>query len=144
MGQSASDKTSIARPAADVMAVITDLESYPVWAEGVTKVEVHERDDQGRAIEATMWIDAKVFQLDYRLRYEHVNETLITWTLVEGNQITQLDGSYGLVERKGMTEVTYALEVDIALPLPGFMKKRGAKAILETGLRGLKAQVEGA
>lgn len=124
------------------MRVITDLEHYPEWAEGVTGVDVLTRDEQGRPVDATMHIDAKVFQLTYTLHYVHVSEDLITWTLTSGEHLTQLDGSYALSESDGVTEVTYELEIDLQLPLPGFMKKRGAKVILATGLSGLRGRVE--
>ncbi len=142
MGQRASDRILIEAPAAAVMSVITDLEQYPQWAEGVSRVEVKERDDEGRPLVATFWIDAKVFQLHYTLRYHHESPTLLTWKLVEGEQLSQLDGSYDLTDGEGHTRVDYTLEVDLDLPLPGFMKKRGAKVILDTGLRGLKRRVE--
>lgn len=142
MGQRAQDTIVVERPAEDVMAVIVDLEQYPAWAEGVEAVEVLSSDDQGRPLRARFRIDAKVFQLSYVLEYQHVDATHLTWKLVEGEQLSQLDGSYVLTQEGGRTRVDYALEVDIDLPLPGFMKKRGAKVIMETGLRGLKRRVE--
>lgn len=143
MGESAKDEIVIGRPPTDVMAVILDLEAYPQWADGVSKVEVLSRDDQGRPVDARMFIDAKVFELDYVLRYVHESPTRITWTLTEGSQLTRLDGSYDLTPVEEGTHVTYSLEVDLQLPLPGFMRKRGAKVIMATGLKGLRAQVEG-
>lgn len=142
MGEKATDRITISRPPEDVMAVITDLESYPQWAEGVTRIDVHSRDDEGRPIDATMHIDARVFQVSYTLRYTHHSPTLVTWKLTEGEQVTQLDGTYELTPKDGTTEVRYSLEVDINLPLPGFMKKRGAKVIMATGLKGLRDRVE--
>ncbi len=38
--------------------------------------------------------------------------------------------------------MTYSLEADVDIPLPGFMKKRAAKQILDQGLRGLKKRAE--
>lgn len=142
MGEKASDRIRINRPAADVMGVITDLEHYPEWAEGVTRLDVLSRDDQGRPIDATMYVDAKILELHYTLRYEHHGPNLLTWKLTEGEHLTQLDGSYALSETDGVTEVTYELEIDLQLPMPGFMKKRAAKVILSTGLQGLRDRVE--
>jgi hypothetical protein len=69
-------------------------------------------------------------------RYEDYD---ISWTLVEGETISQLDGTYELWEEDGDgTGVRYTLEVDVDMPLPGFLKKRAAKQILEQGLDGLK------
>ncbi len=142
MGQRASDTVTIDRPAADVMAVIIDLEKYPEWAEGIEKVEIVSRDEAGRPLQAKYWVDAKVFQLTYTLEYQYVSDEHLTWHLTEGDQISQLDGVYRLNESEGSTRVDYQLEADLSLPLPGFMKKRGAKVIMETGLRGLKKRVE--
>ncbi len=142
MGQRANDSIVVDRPADAVMDVIIDLEQYPQWAEGIESVEVLSRDDEGRPLRARYSIDAKVFQLSYVLEYQHVAPDHLTWHLVEGEQLSQLDGSYVLSEDGGRTKVDYTLEVDLDLPLPGFMKKRGAKVIMETGLRGLKKRVE--
>ncbi len=142
MGQRASDTTSIDRSAADVMAVIVDLEQYPQWADGIEKVEILSTDDEGRPLQAKYWVDAKVFQITYTLEYQHVAPDHLTWHMVEGDQVKQLDGVYKLTESGGTTRVDYELEVDLDIPLPGFMKKRGAKHIMETGLRGLKKRVE--
>lgn len=141
MGQRVSDKVTIAAPADVVMSVITDLEAYPTWADGMKKVEVLERDDQDRPVKASFEVDAKVAEVDYDLVYTYADDRL-SWTLVRGDVLTQLDGSYVLVERGGTTEVTYTLEADISIPLPGFMKKRAAKQILDTGLKGLKDRAE--
>lgn len=141
MGQRVSDKVTIAAPADVVMTVITDLEAYPAWADGMKTVEILERDDQGRPVKASFDVDAKVAEVDYDLVYTY-GDNRLSWTLTRGDVLTQLDGSYVLVERGEATEVTYTLEADISIPLPGFMKKRAAKQILDTGLKGLKARAE--
>lgn len=126
----------------EVMDVIVDLASYPEWADGVKRVDVHETDDEGRPVEATFEVDAQVQRVTYRLRYTHeVNR--LSWRLIDSNVLTQLDGIYDLQDRGGgTTEVEYIIEADISIPMPGFIKKRAAKVILNTGLRGLKRRVE--
>lgn len=141
MGQRVNDRVTIAASADEIMEVIVDLESYPEWADGVKRVDVHERDDDGRPIEATFEVDAQVQRVSYRLRYTHEPNRL-SWYLVDSNVLTQLDGVYSLEEDGGVTEVDYVIEADISIPLPGFIKKRAAKVILHTGLRGLKRRVE--
>lgn len=141
MGQRASDTVTIAAPADVVMAVITDIEAYPEWADGMKKAEVLETDEQGRPVRAAFEVDAKVAEVDYELTYTHGDDRL-DWTLTRGDVLTQLDGSYVLSDRGGATEVVYSLEADIAIPIPGFMKKRAAKQILDTGLKGLKSRAE--
>lgn len=142
MGERVSDDVTIEATADQVMEVVLDLEAYPEWAEGMKQVQVTERDDQGRPVLARFVVDARVAEIDYVLRYDHSGDDL-TWALEKGDVVRQLDGRYHLVERDGVTEVEYALEVDITLPVPRFLKKRAAKTILDTSLRGLKQRVEG-
>lgn len=141
MGERVSDDVTIEATADQVMDVVLDLEAYPDWAEGMKHVEVTERDDQGRPVLARFVVDARVAEIDYVLRYDHGGDDL-TWTLEQGEVVRQLDGRYQLVERDGVTDVGYSLEVDITLPVPRFLKKRAAKTILDTSLRGLKQRVE--
>jgi ribosome-associated toxin RatA of RatAB toxin-antitoxin module len=132
---------TIAASADDILAVITDLEAYPQWAEGMKDVTVIARDDDGRPTRARFEVDARVAVVHYVLDYTYGNGRL-DWVLTEGDMLNQLDGSYVLDERDGATDVLYTIEADINIPVPGFLKKRAARTILETGLRGLKHRVE--
>jgi ribosome-associated toxin RatA of RatAB toxin-antitoxin module len=141
MGQRVSETTSIAAPPDRVLRVITDLERYPEWAEGILETEVLSRDDEGRPRTARFRVDAKVAEVVYTITYTY-EPLRVSWTLVEGETISQLDGSYQLDPQEGTTDVRYDLEVDVDMPLPGFLKKRAAKQILEQGLRGLRRRAE--
>ncbi|MEX2549205.1 MAG: SRPBCC family protein [Nitriliruptoraceae bacterium] len=142
MGEQVSDRITIEASPDTVWETITDLATYPEWAEGVRKIEVLETNDDGSPHQARFTIDAKVSEVAYVIEYAYQDYD-ITWSLVEGDTISQLDGAYRLFETDdGGTEVEYDLEVDIDLPLPGFMKKRAARTILEQGLTGLKARSE--
>lgn len=142
MGQRAHDTITIDAPPERVMAVITDLERYPEWTEEIQKVEVLATDDQGRPVQAAFTVDAKVVEVRYTLEYSH-RDNQMSWHLVEGEVIRQLDGSYVVEPRDGRVEVTYTLEGDVDLPLPNFMKERATQRILDQGLVGLKERVEG-
>lgn len=141
MGQRVSESTLIAAPAETVMAVITDLDTYPEWADGILETEVLSRDEEGRPRTARFRIDAKVAEIVYTIAYRY-DEHRVSWSLVEGETLSQLDGSYDLTPGDTSTEVRYDLEVDVDMPLPGFLKKRAAKQILEQGLRGLRRRAE--
>jgi ribosome-associated toxin RatA of RatAB toxin-antitoxin module len=141
MCQKVSDSTTIAAHADTILDVITDIPAYPEWAEGVEEARVLDTDDQGRPATAAFTVDAKVVEVRYTLSYTYTEDT-VSWTLIEGETISQLDGSYVLVADGGGTRVTYTIEADVDIPLPGFMKKRAAKQILESGLKGLKKRSE--
>ncbi len=141
MGQSVTDSTTIAASAATVFEVITDLESYPDWAEGMLEVEIVSTDDDGLPKHARFRVDARVAEVTYTLEYTYDGYD-ISWTLVEGETVSQLDGSYRLTENGSDTDVKYSLEADVDMPVPGFLKKRATKTILDQGLRGLKKRAE--
>lgn len=143
MGERVSDSVTIRATPDEILDVVLDLEAYPEWAEGMKDVQVTERDEQGRPVLARFVVDARVAEIDYVLRYDHSGEHL-TWTLERGDVVRQLDGEYRVIERDGVCDVVYSLEVDVTLPVPGFLKKRAARVILDTSLRGLRERVEGA
>ena len=142
MGQQVSDTARIAASPETILEVITDLDAYPEWAEGVQEAEALETDDQGRPTRGRFKVDARVVEVSYTLAYTYEGTERVAWELVEGETLNQLDGSYVLRPEGETTEVTYSLEADVDIPLPGFMKKRAAKQILESGLRGLKERAE--
>lgn len=135
------DTITIAAPASMVWQVILDFDAYPLWADAVTAASVAELDDEGHPLLVDFTADARVAQVDYRLRYERDGDHL-EWHLVESDLLTRLDGSYDVVDHGESCEVTYALLGDISLPVPGFLKKRASRVILDTSLRGLARRVQ--
>jgi hypothetical protein len=48
-----------------------------------------------------------------------------------------------LVPKGPATEVTYALAVDLVMPMLGMLKRKAEKVIMDTALKELKKRVEG-
>lgn len=142
MAERASEERLIDAPADRIMEVIVDYESYPDWADNIREVEVRETDDEGRGTVVWYRVDARVMEMSYSLAYEYPDENRLTWTLHEADQLNALDGEYLLEPTDDGTLVRYTLEVDLAIPVPGFLKKRAAKQIMETSLGELKNRVE--
>lgn len=143
MGQSVSDTSTIEASVETVFEIIIDLEAYPDWVEGMLETEVLEEDGDGRPRRARFRIDARIAEISYTLEYSYDDPNL-SWTLVEGEMVNQLDGAYELTDLGDEgTKVRYSLEADVDMPVPGFLKKRAAKHILDQGLSGLKQRAEG-
>ena len=53
-----------------------------------------------------------------------------------------MEGAYILDPRGDSTEVTYQLQVDLAIPMIGMLKRKGERVIIDTALKGLKRRVE--
>jgi hypothetical protein len=54
-----------------------------------------------------------------------------------------MSGGYYLAEATGQTTVTYELAVEVRVPMPGMLKRRAEKTIIDTALKGLKTRAEG-
>jgi len=68
---------------------------------------------------------------------------VLAWHETSGDITTKLDGSYVFDEAEGGgTEITYHLEVELRVPIPGFIKMRAQSRIMSTALRDLRARVE--
>ena len=44
--------------------------------------------------------------------------------------------------RRGGTEVTYRLAVEVSIPMIGMLRRKAEKVIIDTALKGLKKRVE--
>jgi uncharacterized membrane protein len=134
----------VAAPPADVREVALALEEYPDWVTGVKSVDVTEQDEDGRPVLANFVAEAMVKEISYTLRYEYELENGFTWSAVPGRDIKAMEGSYEFNETEdGRTEVLYALKVEPAFIVPGFLRRQAEKQIVSSALRGLKRRVEG-
>lgn len=143
MASGTSSAILIAAPRAAVMAVIADFTAYPQWASAVRAAEVLGEEGDGRAGRVRFTLDAGVVKDTYTLGYDWDGDASVHWHLAEpGSVISAMDGGYVLADQAGATQATYELSVDIRIPMPGLLKRRAEKTIIDTALRGLKNRVE--
>ncbi|MHB2024604.1 MAG: SRPBCC family protein [Mycobacteriales bacterium] len=131
-------------PATEVLAVIADFAAYPQWADGVKAAEVVETGADGRPARVRFRVDAGPVKDTFTLGYDWHGQEGVSWVLVDGQMQRSQDGHYRLRPDGAGTEVTYELSVELAVPMPGMLKRRGEKRIVATALSGLKARVESA
>lgn len=144
MAELATERMVVAAPPERCFAVAADVERYPEWATDVKEVTVHERDAEGRPRLVTFRTAAFGRSTTYTLEYD-LSEAprVLAWRLTQGDITTKLDGSYVFEPSgDGGTELTYHLEVEIRVPIPGFIKMRAQSRIMSTALRDLKARAE--
>ena len=125
------------------MAVIADFAAYPQWASAVRAAEVLGEETADRASQVRFTLDAGVVKDTYVLGYDWDGNAGVRWHLAEpGTVLSAMDGGYFLADRDGATEATYELPVDLRIPMPGLLKRRAEKTIIDTALKGLKNRVE--
>ncbi len=144
MSEQTSSTIEIEAPAEVVMNEIADLESYPEWTGSVKAVEVLERGVDGRPSRATFVLDAGVVKDTYTLAYTWHGSDSVSWTLVEAQILTAMDGSYQLsAGAQGTTHVEYVLTLDLKMPMIGMLRRKAEKVVTDTALKELKRRVEG-
>ncbi|MCZ7526234.1 MAG: SRPBCC family protein [Acidimicrobiia bacterium] len=123
--------------------VATDFEHYPDWARDVKRAEVLARDEEGRGTRVEFRAAALGRSIRYVLAYDYADAPeAFSWSLVEGDLVRCLDGTYRFEPDDGGTRVTYDLAVDLSLPLPGLIKRRAAGLITGNALKELKKVLE--
>jgi ribosome-associated toxin RatA of RatAB toxin-antitoxin module len=144
MSEQTSSTIEIEASADAVMNEIADLEAYPDWTGSVKEVEVLERGADGRPIRATFVLDAGVVKDTYTLSYTWNGNDSVSWTLVEAQILTAMDGSYRLsAGGDGSTRVEYVLTLDLKMPMIGMLRRKAEKVVTDTALKELKRRVEG-
>lgn len=127
------------------MEIIADFASYPDWATGVRSAEVVEDGAGGFARRVRFSLDAGPIKDSYVLAYDWDGDTAVHWQLAEpGSMVTQMAGGYLLATDGTGTKVSYELAVGTRLPLPGIVKRRAEKMIIDAALKGLKSRAEAA
>ncbi len=138
MAEHTSSSITIEAAPADVMGVIADFARYPDWTGEVKEAEVLKSDDQGRAEQVRLVMDAGAIKDDHTLAY--------TWT--GDNEVSLDPGQVPDAARRwtaptsssrraaGATEVTYQLTVDVKIPMLGMIKRKAEKVIIDRALEG--------
>ncbi len=144
MADSSQQSITIAAPADQVAAVITDFASYPEWVGALKTVEVVEEFEDGYASQVRFVVDAGIVSDDYVLRYAYSEDlSRIEWELVKGQTQKSQEGSYDLADNgDGTTTVTYTLAVELTVPMLGMFKRKAEKVIMDTALKDLRKRVE--
>lgn len=134
-----AQRTEIMEASAEnIYKVLTDYNSYGDYMDGVSKVEVIERN--GNTVLAKYDINM-IKKFSYVLKLEEVENKSISWSFVEGDIFSQNSGSWVLKDLgDGTTEVEYNVEVDIKVKMMG--SGMIIKKLVNTSLPALMKSVE--
>ena len=143
MAETASDTITIEASPDAVWAIATDLERYPEWARDVKDVVITARDDDGRPSQVEFRTSALGRSTHYTLQYDYSHApTVLAWTMVKGDIQRSIEGAYRFeAMNDGGTLVQYDLAIELVVPLPGFVKRRAERRILNA-IKEMKAYAE--
>jgi ribosome-associated toxin RatA of RatAB toxin-antitoxin module len=146
VAEQATERMTVSATPERCFEVSSDIAAYPQWAADIKEVTVSERDDHGRPTTVTFRAAAFGRSTSYTLAYDYSGAPgVLSWVQIAGDITSKLDGRYEFAPAPGGgTEVTYHLEVEMKVPLPGFIKMRAQSRIMSIAMRELKARVESA
>ena len=133
----------VTAPPGRVFEVAFDLEAYPEWITACKSADILDEDDSGRPLRAAFVFHILIKEINVTLRYAYDLDHGFSWTAEPGPDLVALDGSYEFREIDAAnTEVLYALRVEPAFTIPGFLRRQGEKELVQSALRGLKKRAE--
>jgi len=125
--------------------VALDIARYPNWAEGVQSAEIVQFGNDGMVRRAEFCAAAYGRSVIYELEYEtgYLPHSL-SWTLVRGDIVRTISGSYRFapsLDEPHNTEVVYQLEVELVIPVPGFVRRRAEDLLMSSALERFSSEV---
>lgn len=130
----------------DCFDVVVDFEQYPQWAPDIKEARVLRRDDSGAGGLVAFRAAAMGRSVTYTLKYFYGSNPLrVAWRLAEGDQVRHLEGEYELApsaDDEGKTLITYSLAAELAVAVPGFVKRRAESRIMQAALDQLRRRIE--
>jgi hypothetical protein len=139
----ANESMTIKADPAKIMAVIADFPSYPGWAGPVKKIEVLEKGADGRAKSVRFHVEIMGLSDVYTNEYTWDGDRRVDWTMSEGRSQKSQVGWYEMAPAAaGSTTVIYDLTVEIAIPVPGLIRRRIQSKVVDTALKDLKKRCE--
>jgi ribosome-associated toxin RatA of RatAB toxin-antitoxin module len=108
--------------------VIEDYESYPDFVDGVSTINILEKDENGARVEYGLNMIKK---FKYILKLTHDRPNGLSWEFESGDLFKKNNGSWALKDLgNGQTEVTYSLDVDVK----GFVPKSIISKLTDSSL----------
>ena len=106
-------------------------------------VVITTRDPDGRPSEVEFRTSALGRSTHYTLQYDYSEAPrVLAWTMVKGDIQRSIEGAYRFQPTdEGGTLVQYDLAIELVVPLPGFVKRRAERRILNA-IREMKTFAE--
>ena len=128
-------------PIETVYSVLSDFDSYPNFMTGVSSVDV--LSTEGNKVRARYNINV-IKKFEYTMDHILTAPNKIEWNFVEGDLFKTSTGSWELKSvDDSTTEVTYTLDMDFKVMVPGMMSKKLVSSNLPSMMKSIHREVEG-
>ena len=139
-----SSKILIEAGADGVRKVLFDIANYPTWSRSIKATKVESSDSEGRPLRIQLTIEAGMLRDKPTLDYDWSGAPeKVTFSLVDADLLTQMDGTYIVKSVGDECEVSYELDTDVSMPVPKPMLHAAELSTIKAALDELKAHIEG-
>ena len=119
-----------------------DLERWTEWARDLERVEVLERDGDGRPGRVRMVADLFGKEFDATIDFRHQSPDEVRFTLVEARKLAALEGSFRFEPESSGTRMSYSLRMVLAKPKAARIERMVARKIDTALSRDLRRHIE--
>ena len=144
MSDISTSTVTIQATASEIQEVLANLSAYPTWSTTIKSVNVITTDDQGRATQVQVSVDAGALKDKPTLNYDWSKApNRLEFSLEDADLLTEMSGAY-IIKDNGddTTDVTYELTVGLSMPVPAVMRQKAEKSTIDLTLKQLKEKLE--
>src|SRR5664279_785708 len=137
-----SGEVDISATAGEILDVLVDFPTYPVWSAVHKRAAVVSRHPDGSPCQATMAVSAAGLIDEQILEYIWTDHGM-TWTLVKSGQQRHQNGRYTISDLpNGSSHVRYDLEIVPSIPMLSIVTRQIMKKAVTCATEGLKGHLE--
>ena len=125
-------------PAEKIFNSIIDFDTYSEFIPEVKHSKVLERGDNYALVELRVNF---VKEVTYTIKAEWTENKEVWWSLVEGDVFKKNDGRWELEDIGSQTQVTYSLDVEFKVFVPGMILKKAVAVSLPSMIDNFKKRV---
>lgn len=119
-----------------IFKVLTNFEGYSDFMDGVSGVSVLETN--GNVVKAQYDLNI-IKKFSYIMNHTIEEPNKISWSFVSGDLFKKSDGAWTLKDLgDGTTEVTYSVDIDFKVMVPGMVSKKLVASNLPSMLKSVK------
>ncbi len=137
-----STTVEVAAPAEQIMGIVADFESYPLWNEEIKGCWVLARYDDGRPSQLRLDVVVQGQSGTFITAVYYPAENQIQTVLQQGEFFDKQEQKFSVVPMGGTSLLTVDLDVETKLPIPSQMVKKAVGDTLDYLAGNLKSRAE--
>jgi ribosome-associated toxin RatA of RatAB toxin-antitoxin module len=137
-----STTVEVAAPAEQIMGIVADFESYPVWNDEIKGCWVLARYDDGRPSQLRLDVVVQGQSGTFITAVYYPAENQIQTVLQQGEFFEKQDQKFSVVPMGQTSLLTVDLDVETKLPIPSQMVKKAIGDTLDYLTGNLKTRAE--